>query len=150
MILLLPKKMDDLIKSISCQEIERITGENLKTIKQWKNGTKKISKSASRLLRLYILGEASALLGKDWDGHYFRNNLLYIPEWRRGLTPHEIRALFWQVQQISSLKQEIDLLKHELEKRNEENNILETKADFYRRQLVLESRFGMILQRSFS
>ena len=70
--------MEDLIKSIDCHEIERITGENQKTIKQWKKGTKKISESASRLLRLYILGEASALLGKDWDGHYFKDNLLYI------------------------------------------------------------------------
>ena len=142
--------MDDLIKSISSEEIEKITGENLRTIKQWKKGTKKISKPAARLLRLYILGEASALLGKDWDGHYFRGNLLYIPEWRRGLTPGEIRALFWQAQQILSLKKEIDFLKQELERRNNEILNLEVKADFYRRQLVLESRFGMILQRSFS
>lgn len=142
--------MDDLIKSISCQEIEKITGENLKTIKKWKKGTRKVSESASRLLRLYILGEASALLGNEWDGHYFRNNLLYIPEWRRGLAPGEIRALFWQVQQILSLKREIDLLKEELERRNKDINKLEVKADFYRRQLVLESRFGLILQRTFS
>lgn len=138
--------MEDLIKSIDCQEIERITGENQKTIKQWKKGTKKISESASRLLKLYILGEASALLGTDWDGHYFRNNQLYIPEWRRGLTPQEIRALFWQVQQISSLKREIGLLKKEIEKCAEEINTLEIKADFYKNQLVLESKFGMILQ----
>ena len=52
--------MDDLIKSISFEEIERITGENQKTIKQWKKGTKKVSESAKRLLRLYILLEASA------------------------------------------------------------------------------------------
>lgn len=142
--------MEDLIKSIDCQEIERITGENQKTIKQWKKGTKKISESASRLLRLYILGEASALLGKDWIGHYFKNNLLYIPEWRRGLNPHEIRALFWQVQQISSLKREIEVLKKDIDKHIEEINNFEVKADFYKRQLVLESRFGLILQRSFS
>lgn len=142
--------MEYLIKSISCQEIERITGEDLKTIKQWKKGTKKVPVSAIRLLRLYIEGDASALLGKDWDGHIFRNNLLFIPEWRRGLTPGEIRALFWQVQQIWSLKREIDLLKQEIEKLGEENNVLEVRAAFYKRQLVLESRFGMILERSFS
>ena len=75
--------------------------------------------------------------------------MLFIPEWRRGLTPGEIRALFWQVQLISSLKREIELLKEELERRNNEYDSLEVKADFYRRQLVLESQFGMILQRSF-
>lgn len=144
------EKMEYLIKSVNCEEIERITGEDLKTIKQWKKGTKKIPASAIRLLRLYIEGDASALLGKDWDGHIFRNNLLFIPEWRRGLTPGEIRALFWQVQQIWSLKREIDLLKQEMEKLSEENSILEARAAFYKRQLVLESRFGMILERSFS
>lgn len=101
-------------------------------------------------MRLYINGEACALLGKDWIGHYFRDNLLYIPEWRRGLTSHEIRALFWQGQQVLSLKREIELLKQQLERRNEEIDVLEGKAAFYRRQLVLESRFGLILQRSFS
>lgn len=141
--------MEYLIKSVDCQEIERITGEDMKTIKQWKKGTRKVPVSAIKLLRLYIEGEASALLGKDWDDHVFRDGLLYIPEWRRGLAPGEIRSLFWQIQQIWSLKREIDLLKQELEKRNEENDILEAKAAFYKRQLVLESRFGMILQRSF-
>jgi len=58
--------------------------------------------------------------------------------------------LFWKCQQIWSLQQEIALLKKELERRNEEINTLEIKADFYRRQLMLESRFGLILQRSFS
>ena len=142
--------MEYSIKYISCQEIERITGEDLKTIKQWKKGTRKVPVSAIKLLRLYIEGEASALLGKDWDGHIFRNGLLYIPEWRRGLTPGEIRSLFWQVQLVSNLKIEIKQLKEELERRNNEIDTLEIKADFYRRQLVLESRFGMILQRSFS
>lgn len=142
--------MECLIKSINCQEIERITGEDLKTIKQWKKVTKKVPVSAIRLLRLYIDGEASALLGKDWNGHIFKNNLLFIPEWRRGLIPDEIRALFWQGQLVSTLKTEIELLKQELERRNQEIDNLEVKADFYRRQLVLESRFGLILQRSFS
>ena len=82
--------------------------------------------------------------------HYFKNSLLYIPEWRRGLSPHEIRALFWQVQQVSSLKREIGMLKKDIEKYAEEINALEVKADFYKRQLILESRFGLILQRSFS
>ena len=66
------------------------------------------------------------------------------------MAPGEIRALFWQVQQIWSLKREIDLLKQEIETLSQENNVLEARAAFYKRQLVLESRFGMILERSFS
>jgi len=78
-----------------------------------------------------------------------QRSLLYIPEWRRGLTPDEMRLLFWRGQQVSSLENEIELLKRELKRCNEEIDLLEVKSEFYRRQLVLESRFGMILQRSF-
>ncbi len=92
----------------------------------------KVPISAIKLLRLYIEGDASTLLGKDWDGHIFIDNQLFIPEWRRGLAPGEIRSLFWQVQQIWSLKRETDLLKQELEKQNEENDILEVKAAYYK------------------
>jgi uncharacterized protein DUF3653 len=141
--------MNDLITSINSQVIEKVTGENQRTIKQWKKGTRKIPESVIRLLKLYIDGDASGLLGKDWEGFYFQDALFYVPEWRRGFTPHEIRALFWKCQQIRSLNNEINLLKQELERRNEEINTLEIKADFYRRQVVLESRFGLILERSF-
>jgi len=41
-------------------------------------------------------------------------------------------------------------LKAELDRRDNDIDALEIKADFYKRQLVLESRFGMILERSFS
>lgn len=141
--------MNELIYGINIEEIERITGEDQKVIKKWKKGTKEISEPSLRLLRLYLNGDASALLGDEWKGYRFKGNLFYVPEWKNGFPPHEIRALFWRCQQVWSLEREIELLKRELARRNEEFENLEVKADFYRRQLVLESRFGMILQRSF-
>ena len=132
--------MNELIFGISIEEIERITGEDLKAIKKWKKGTKDIPESALRLLRLYLKGDASALLGDDWKGYRFSGNLFYVPEWKNGFPPHEIRALFYKCQQVWSLEQEIELLKRELDRRNEEFDNLEVKAAFYRRQLVLESR----------
>lgn len=142
--------MEDFIKSISTQEIEKITGEKPEKIKRWKKGVTKIPESVIRLLRLYFNGEASGLLGKDWEGFYFKDALFYVPEWRRGFTPHEIRAFFWKCQLVSSLEREIKILKQEVEKQNNEIENLENKANFYRQQVILESRFGMMLQRSFS
>jgi len=142
--------MNEQIYGINIEEIERITGEDQKVIKKWKKGTQQIPESSLRLLRLYLTGDASALLGDEWKGYRFVGNLFYVPEWRNGFAPHEIRALFWKCKQNWSLQQEINLLKLELERRNEDINNLEVKADFYKRQLVLESRFGMILERSFS
>ncbi|SER81158.1 hypothetical protein SAMN05421690_10853 [Nitrosomonas sp. Nm51] len=141
--------MNELIQGISVPAIEEITGESPKVIKQWKKGTRKIPESAIRLLRLYLNGDASAILGKDWEGHIFKDNLLYIPEWKRGLSPHEIRSLFWECQLNRCLKNENRLLKQEIERRNEEIDKLEVKAAFYKKQLVLESRFGWILEKSF-
>lgn len=141
--------MENLIKSVSCEEIERITGEDPKIIKQWKKGTKKVPIAVTKLLQLCVQGDASVLLGPAWKNHIFRNNLLFIPEWRRGLTPQEIRSMFWEIQLVYSLKREIKLLKIEIERRNNDIGQLETKAEFYRRQLVLESRLGMMLQRTF-
>ena len=141
--------MDELIYGINIEEIERITDEDQKVIKKWKKGTKPIPESSLRLLRLYLTVDASALLGDEWKGYRFVGNLFYVPEWRNGFAPHEIRALFWNTQQNISLKNEIALLKQDLERRNGEIDNLEIKADFYRRQLVLESQYGIILQRIF-
>ncbi len=66
------------------------------------------------------------------------------------MAPTEIRAIFWQVQQVAGLQREIRQLKQELERRNAEIDTLEVKADFYRRQVALESRFGMMLERTFA
>jgi hypothetical protein len=41
------------------------------------------------------------------------------------------------------------MLKQRLEERIAENELLEIRADFYRQQVELKSRFGMMLQRSF-
>ncbi|MDO8436826.1 MAG: hypothetical protein Q7S69_01490 [Nitrosomonadaceae bacterium] len=121
-----------------------------KTIKRWKNGSTALPESASRLLRFHVLGDVSALLGQSREGFYFRDGLLFIGEWRRGMEPTEIRTLFWQVQQVAGLQREIRQLKQELERRSEEIDALEVKADFYRRQVALESRFGMMLERTFA
>lgn len=142
--------MNNLIYGVDNEEIRKITGEDLKVIRKWKKETREIPESALRLLRLYLSGDASALLGDEWKGYRFMDNLFYVPEWRNGFPSHEIRAKFWKVQQLWSLQREIELLKQELDRRNEDINTLEVRVNFYKRQLVLESRFGMILERTFS
>ncbi len=55
-------------------------------------GTRPIPELSLRLLRLYLTGDASALLDDEWKGYRFVGNLFYVPEWRNGFAPHEIRA----------------------------------------------------------
>lgn len=63
--------------------------EDQKIIKKWKKGTKEIPESSLRLLRLFLNGDASALLGDEWKGYRFVENLIYVPEWCKGL--HHMR-----------------------------------------------------------
>lgn len=144
------RKMDDLIYGISVEVLQEITGEDLRVIKQWKKGTRKPSESTRRLVNLFMNGKACTLLGDSWKGFYFRNGLLYVPEWKNGFSAGEIRALFFRCQMVAYLESEIRLLKAELERRNLDIDELEIKADFYRRQVQLESRFGMMMKRCFS
>lgn len=73
---------------INEEEIEEITGESQEIIAEWKKGTKKIPEPSLRLLKLFLSGDASALLGDEWKGYRFSNGLIYVPEWRKGFAPH--------------------------------------------------------------
>lgn len=73
-------------------------------------GTKKITESAFRSVRLYILSEASALVGKNWDGHYCRYNLFMYLNGGAASLFTKSEHNFWQAQQISFLMQGIEIL----------------------------------------
>ena len=57
-----------------------------------------------------------ATVPPDWSAHgacFGRDGLLYLPDWRRGFTVHELRALFFNCQQVRSLESELRLPKHQ-------------------------------------
>lgn len=58
---------------------------------------------------------------------------------------HELRGVWFRLQQIDSQAHEIERLKRELKRRDEELKIAEKNAHFYREQLRLESRMGLML-----
>ena len=31
-----------------------------------------------------LMMDTTALLGKDWEGHILKDNMLFVPEWRHG------------------------------------------------------------------
>jgi hypothetical protein len=83
------------------------------------------------------------IAGPAWAGWTVHKGLLYAPEWRRGLEPGEIRALpFLRAIESDHLRQgrELDQVKRQLA-------TVARLAGWYRRQLVLESRFGLMLAR---
>ncbi|MBZ0105519.1 MAG: hypothetical protein K8H84_07790 [Sulfuricella denitrificans] len=88
------------------------------------------------------------LAGPDWVNFSFgRDGLFYIEGWRRGFTPGEIRAQFYQVQLVRALTHQAATAKADTEKAIQSQQEAEKRAAWYRSQLVLESRMGMALAR---
>jgi len=83
----------------------------------------------------------------DYGARFGRDGLLYLAEWRRGFTVHELRALFFECQQVRSLAIEKARLELELDRAEHEKTLAERRAWFYRTQLVLESKLGAMLHR---
>lgn len=86
----------------------------------------------------------------EWEqagARFGRDGLLYLQCWRRGFTPHELSALFFECQAVRSLTHENKRLVTELERAQLELSQAEARAAFYRRQLILESRLGAMLLR---
>lgn len=76
-----------------------------------------------------------------------RDGLLYVAEWRRGLTPHELRATWYQVQRVAALEAQARQLRRDLEASEAARDRAEASAWWYRRQVVLEARLGLALAR---
>lgn len=85
----------------------------------------------------------------DWAGWVIdRDGVLWAPDtWRRGFSPAQLRAMFFQVQLVRALESDLKHARAQLAQLSDENAALEKRAAFYRRQLVLEARLGMALCR---
>lgn len=89
-------------------DIADYLGVDVRTVNRWRNGSVPLPVPCRKLLALRFDGDASALLGKDWEGFYFgRDGEFYMPCWKYGFNPHQIRAMFWQVQQVEALQIEL-------------------------------------------
>lgn len=91
-----------------------------------------------------------AAMPHEWataGARFGRDGLLYLPDWRRGFTVHELRALFFHCQQVRSLEARLRLAARDLEALEAKNDKLEKDRAFYRRQCTLEARLGLALAR---
>ena len=90
------------------------------------------------------------MLPAEWvkfGARFGRDGLLYLAEWRRGFTVHELRALFFECQQARALQAEIRTLRRDLDAAESRALHAERRAAFYRRQCVSEARMGLALSR---
>ena len=139
---------EELLDAVSVPELARLARVDPSTASRWKTRKSRLPGAVAQLVRLRILGDVAALLGKAWAGWRFgRDGLLYAPGWRRGFEPDEIRAQPFLYGERAVLKRELAELRAEVERMTTELEEARKHAAFYRRQCVLESRYGMALAR---
>lgn len=88
------------------------------------------------------LGE---LFGSELDGFRLSRAGLQIPGWRAPIPVPELRALFWSSQQVRILSSELDRARAELAAALADLETAEARARWYRSQLRLEARAGLML-----
>lgn len=81
----------------------------------------------------------------DFGARWGNDGLLYLAEWRRGFTVHELRALFFECQQIRSVTRERDQARADLEVAQAAVLQLQLRIAWYRRQLTSDARLHALL-----
>lgn len=70
---------------------------------------------------------------------------LYSPEWSRGFLPEYINAMPYHLAALNARRSEIEQLRKASQAAQEALDAAEARAAFYRSQLVLESRYGLMI-----
>lgn len=94
--------------------IAEFLGVAPRTVKRWKAGRVALPEPCRKLLRLRFEGDASALLGNGWEGFYFQRGELFIPGWRYGFNPDQIRGMFFEVQEVRALRRELRQVREDM------------------------------------
>lgn len=151
-----PRRNDSMLAEEFCALVGGATANELaeyfdtdpRTVRRWKSGDTPIPGAVARLTRMRYTDDASALLGKEWEGYRFGSDgQLYVPGWRGGFDPHAIKALFFRTQLVGHLEAKQRAMEKriaELEQDVIEANIAAAK---YRGLVSREAKFGLMLER---
>lgn len=127
-------------------ELLTFIGISRRTWNRWiKDGLAPVPLSILRLLRFRRRADLGEILGREWQGFEVRGRALMLPGARYPVMANELCGIWFRLQQIDSQGHQINQLKKEIERREDEIRELEKKAHFYREQLRLESRMGLML-----
>lgn len=138
----------DLVACVPVIDLCELLGIDPRTLRRYKSGQTPVPVAAARLVRLRFAGDASALLGPDWAGfRYGKDGKLYIEGWRGGFDPHQIRAMFFGVQLVRHHEATIRQLERRID--GLEKDVFDTTEAClkYRRLVMKEARFGLMLER---
>lgn len=128
-------------------EVANRLGLKVETVTRYCRGTTPIPKAIHSLLEMLCTGQLAILLGKEWGDIRLTPGGLQLPGWRRPFSPQELHAMFVLVQGRRIVESQLRIAHRDLESAQQAAEEWERKARFYRDQLVLESKLGLMLER---
>lgn len=85
-------------------------------------------------------------LSEEWAGWVInRDGMLYGPAWRRGFTPGDLNAWPYAMAELRVLRRQLAQLQKELARADSVNDELQQRIQWYRSQLIAESRLGFLV-----
>lgn len=105
---------DDCLIHGEDNDLAAFLGVSISTLRRYKRHPDKMPLACKRLLRLRMEGDLRALGGDEWEHFYITQGKLYLPEYRNGFTAHQIRGMFFRLQMIPDLQNELKALKREV------------------------------------
>lgn len=105
---------DDCLIHGEASELAAFLGVSERTLARYKRHPEKMPEAVKKLLRLRLSGDLRALGGDEWEHFHITQGMLYLPEYRNGFTASKIRAMFFEVQQVRALQNELKALKREV------------------------------------
>lgn len=69
---------------------------------------------------------------EEFGARWGDDGLLYFSEWRKGFTVHELRALFWQCQEVAALRSDLKQARADLERLQGDLDRWRDRAAYYR------------------
>lgn len=106
-----PEEFRELIGWNPTPELCAYFGVTRRTLQKWMSGASPVPFAAYRLAKWRSEGQFEDVLGREWRDIWHNGRYLFIPGWRAGFSPDELRQLFYQLQDRNFYKSEVAQLK---------------------------------------
>lgn len=121
-------------KHASPQDIAAATGCTPATARRWHSLGDAMPEMARRLLKFYTAHDLPSIFGRDWKGFSVYQGRLVCDLWTDGITPIELRKLFFMAKECHYLRGDVQAQKNALTALNLRCETLERDNRFFRDQ----------------
>lgn len=139
-------ELRELLGPVALPHLAAEFGVSKAGLQRWLDGLSKPPPAVMSLCRMRFAGDLSEILGPDWRDVRIGAGGLSLPGWRRPFSAPEVKSTFFRLQQLALFEHDNARLRRERGEAWKALQAAEEAREYYRQQLRLESRLGLMLQ----